>query len=148
MRTKTRRNCPYINDLTTSLLYFSSLGRTPIFFLSRYVFLFVSAQINSFYVSPRMCCAMPIIIILTAQQPLTGECWIPPRKDTPHPRAKEKPIRMAGRALFRFKAHNCQRCLEGSNNACVHQDPVTPERQGQAALRLSVSCGGSQQWPA
>ena len=28
---------------------------------------------------------------LTAEQPLTGECWIPPKKDTPYPRAKEKP---------------------------------------------------------
>ena len=26
-----------------------------------------------------------------AEQPSTGECWIPPQKDTPHPRAKEKP---------------------------------------------------------
>ena len=26
---------------------------------------------------------------LTAEQPLTGECWIPPKKDTPCPRAKE-----------------------------------------------------------
>ena len=135
-------------DLTTSLLYFSSLGRTPTLFLSRYVFLFVSVQINYLYMSSCMCCAMPIIIILTAQQPLRGECWIPPRKDTPHPRAKQKPIKIVGRALLRFKAHDCQKCLEGSNNACVHQDPGTPKRQGQAALCLSVSCGGSQQWPA
>ena len=28
---------------------------------------------------------------LAAEQPSTGECWIPPKKDTPHPRAKEKP---------------------------------------------------------
>ena len=28
---------------------------------------------------------------LTAEQPLTEECWIAPKKDTPHPRAKEKP---------------------------------------------------------
>ena len=27
---------------------------------------------------------------LTAEQPSTGECWIPPKKDNPHPRAKEK----------------------------------------------------------
>ena len=64
MRTKTQRNCPNINDLTTSLLHFSSLGRMSTLFLSRYVFLFVSVQINSFYVRSCMCCAMPIIIIL------------------------------------------------------------------------------------
>ena len=28
---------------------------------------------------------------LTAEKPLTGECWIPPKKDTPYPRAKENP---------------------------------------------------------
>ena len=28
---------------------------------------------------------------LTAEPSSTGECWIPPKKDTPHPRAKEKP---------------------------------------------------------
>ena len=130
MRTKTRRNCPYINDLTTSLLYFSSLGRTPIFFLSRYVFLFVSAQINSFYVSSCMCCAMPIIIILTAQQPLTGECWIPPRKDTPHPRAKEKPQQggRRGKITFRIKTHTHQRCSGGSNKTlCAPGDSTESE---------------------
>ena len=30
-------------------------------------------------------------IQLAAEQPSTGECWIPPKKDTPRPRAKEKP---------------------------------------------------------
>ena len=28
---------------------------------------------------------------LAGEQPSTGECWIPAKKDTPHPRAKEKP---------------------------------------------------------
>ena len=28
---------------------------------------------------------------LAAEQPSTGECWIPPIKDAPHPRAKKKP---------------------------------------------------------
>ena len=28
---------------------------------------------------------------LTAEQPSTGKCWIPPKKDTPRPSAKEKP---------------------------------------------------------
>ena len=26
---------------------------------------------------------------LAAEQPLTGGCWNPPKKDTPHPRTKE-----------------------------------------------------------
>ena len=28
---------------------------------------------------------------LTAEQPLTGECWISPKKDMPRPRANKKP---------------------------------------------------------
>ena len=28
---------------------------------------------------------------LAAEQTLTGECWIPPKKDILHPRTKEKP---------------------------------------------------------
>ena len=28
---------------------------------------------------------------LAAQQPLTGECWNPPKKDTPHSKTKKKP---------------------------------------------------------
>ena len=52
--------------------------------------------------------------------PLTGECWIPPKKDTSHPRAKEKPQQdqqdiRRGEITFRIKHHTCQRCSEGSN---------------------------------
>ena len=55
---------------------------------------------------------------LSAEQPLTGECWIPRKKDTPHPRAKEKPSRDGRSAIiaFRIKPHIHQRCSEGSNN--------------------------------
>ena len=28
---------------------------------------------------------------LAAEQSLTGECWNPPKKDTPHPKTKKKP---------------------------------------------------------
>ena len=34
---------------------------------------------------------------LAAEQPLTGESWITPKKDTPHQRAKEK-IQQDGRS--------------------------------------------------
>jgi len=48
---------------------------------------------------------------LTAEQPLTGECWIPPRKDNPYPRAKEKPQQdgRRGKIMFRIKPHTRQR---------------------------------------
>ena len=40
---------------------------------------------------------------LTAEQSLTGECWIPPKKDTPHPRAKEKPQKDGRRGEITFR---------------------------------------------
>ena len=70
---------------------------------------------------------------ITAEQPSTGECWIPPNKDTPHPRAKEKPQQdgRRGKITFRIKPHIHQRHLEGSNKPCAHQDPETPQRLSQ-----------------
>ena len=41
-----------------------------------------------------MCSSSPVRtpkLQLAAEQPLTGESWIPPKKDTEHPRAREKP---------------------------------------------------------
>ena len=49
---------------------------------------------------------------LIAEQLLTGEYWIPPKKDTPHPRTKEKPQQdgMKGKIMFRkIKPHTGQR---------------------------------------
>ena len=66
---------------------------------------------------------------LTAEQSLTEECWIQLKKDTPHPRAKEKPQQDSrkGKITFGLKPHNHQRHLEGSNKP-AHQDPETPQR--------------------
>ena len=47
-----------------------------------------------------------------AEQQLKGEYWIPPKKDTPHPRTKEKPQQdgMKGKIMFRkIKPHTGQR---------------------------------------
>ena len=59
---------------------------------------------------------------LTAEQPSTGSCWNPPKKDTPHPRTKEKQPQHAGRGtiMFKIKLHTCQRLLEGINKTCGH----------------------------
>ena len=67
---------------------------------------------------------------LTSEQPSVGECWIPPKKDSPHPRAKEKPQQDArsGEISFRIKPHTYQRCSEGSDIPCEHQDTETPQR--------------------
>ena len=54
---------------------------------------------------------------LTAEQPSTGKCWIPPKKYTPCPRAKEKPQQDSRRReiTFRIKPHTFQRHSEGSD---------------------------------
>ena len=76
---------------------------------------------------------------LTAEQPLTGECWTPPKKDTPRPRAKEKPQQdgRRGKIAFRIKPHNRQRRSEGSNKPYMHQDPETPQRLSQNCVQVS-----------
>ena len=38
--------------------------------------------------------------------------------------------------MFRIKPHTRQRCLEGSNKPCVHQDPETPQRLSQTYLSV------------
>ena len=83
---------------------------------------------------------------LAAEKALTRECWIPPKKDTPCPRAKEKPQQDGRRSeiTFRMKPLTRQRHSEGSNKPCAYQDPET-----EPELCLSVSCDGlGQQWPA
>ena len=74
---------------------------------------------------------------LIAKQPRIGECWNPPIKDTPHPRAKEKPQKdgSRGEIIFRIKLHTCQRCSEDSNKTlCTPKDPTDIEPD----LTLSV----------
>ena len=74
---------------------------------------------------------------LTAEQPLTGGCWITPKKDTPCPGAKDKPHQDSrrGKIAFRIKPHTCQRHLEGSNKAlCTPGDP----KETEPDLSLSV----------
>ena len=70
---------------------------------------------------------------LTAEQPSTGECWIPTKKETPCPRAKEKPQQdgRRGEITFRIKPHTRQRRPEGPHKLCVQQDPETLQRLRQ-----------------
>ena len=80
-----------------------------------------------------MCSSSPVRtpkLQLTGEKPSTGECWIPPKKDTPGPRAKEKPKKDGRRSkiAFRIKPHTHQRCLEGSNKTlCAPEDPTKTE---------------------
>ena len=84
---------------------------------------------------------------LAAEQPLTGESWIPPNKATPCTRAKEKTSKMIGGAKL---------CLESNpiltrddqqtqTKPCVHQDPGTPQ-ETEADLPLSVWVSPAEAW--
>ena len=68
---------------------------------------------------------------LTAEQPSTGECWIPPKKDISDPRAKvPQQDGRRGKIAFRIKPHTCQRCSEGSKKPlCTpgSRDPTETE---------------------
>ena len=65
---------------------------------------------------------------LFAEQPLTGECWIPRKKDIPHPGEKEKPQQDSkrGEITFRTKPHTHQRHLESSNKTLSAPGPRDP----------------------
>ena len=83
-------------------------------------------------------------------RPSTLPSWnIPPKKDTPCPRAKEKPQQdgRRGEIVFRIKPYTHQRRLEGSNKPCAHQDPETPQRLSQDCVWVSPVEYGSE-WPA
>ena len=58
---------------------------------------------------------------LAAKQLSTGECWIPPKKDNPHPRAKEKPQQKGrrGKIKFRIKPQTHQNA-QGLKHNLVH----------------------------
>ena len=81
---------------------------------------------------------------LRAEKPQQdGRCWSGSSvdrlwRDTPHPRAKEKPQQdcRRGAFAFRIKPHSYQRHSEGSNKPCVHQDPENPQRLRQNCEHL------------
>ena len=57
-------------------------------------------------------------------------------------KGKEKPQQVGrwSKMAFKIKPHTRQRCSEGSNKSCVHQDPETPT-ETETELCLSVSYG-------
>ena len=77
---------------------------------------------------------------LTVEQPSTGECWIPPKKYTPGPRAKERPQQDSrrGKITFKIKPLIHQRHSECSNKPCVHQDPETSQRLSENCVWMSL----------
>jgi len=96
-----------------------------------------------------MCSSSPLRtpkLQLAADQPLTGECWIPPKKDTHHPRAKEKPQQdcRRGEIMFAIKPHTHQRCLEGSNKTlCAPGSRDPTEMEPDLCLSLLQRSGSA-----
>ena len=60
-------------------------------------------------------------------------------EDTQHPTVKEKPQQdgRRGKIAFKIKPHTSQRCSEGSNKPCVHQNLETPQRLRQNYVWVS-----------
>ena len=60
----------------------------------------------------------------------------PTKKDTPCPRAKEKPQQESrrGKITFRIKPHTCQRCSEGLNKTLCAPGPRGPTETDQTCL--------------
>ena len=85
---------------------------------------------------------------LTVEQPLTGECWIPPKKDIPHLRAKEEPQQDGGRGeiTFRIKNQKPPETLGQLKQTLCTPGPRDPT-QTEPELCFSVSGRGmGQQW--
>ena len=57
---------------------------------------------------------------VNAEQPLTGECWIPPKKDTPCPRAKESHIKVLGGAKSCLNLKPAGDTQRDQTKPCVH----------------------------
>ena len=77
---------------------------------------------------------------LAPEQPSTGECWTPPKKDTLCPRAKEKPQQdgRRGTIMFKIKSQTRQRCSEGTNKTLCA--PQVREGTSDPYKRLSQTC--------
>ena len=79
---------------------------------------------------------------LAAEQASTFFGWIPPKKDTPCPRANEKPQQdgRRGEIVFRSKLHTHQRPLEGSNKTlCAPGSRDPTETEPDLPVRVFVS---------
>ena len=87
---------------------------------------------------------------LAAEQPSTRERWIPPKKDTLCPKAKEKPQQdgRRGKMAYKIKRQTSEMLRRLKQNLVFTR---RPHRDGarHAFDCLSVSCEGmGQQWPA
>ena len=86
---------------------------------------------------------------LVAEQSRTGECWIPPKTDTPRPRAKKR--RSTKKMVGGTKSHLESNPIlirdpwRAQTKPCVHQDPGTPQKT-EPDMPLSVSVSPEEAW--
>ena len=79
----------------------------------------------------------------TAEQLLTGECWIPPKKGTPCLRAKEKPQQDGRRGEIVLEA-NCIPTRDSRGLKQILCEPGPRDlTETEPELCLSVSCRGT-----
>ena len=87
---------------------------------------------------------------LTAEEPLTGEGWIPPKKYAHGQRQRRSLSKMIGGAKLHLESNpiHTRDIQRAQTKPCVHQE--TPQRLSRPAFEcLSVSCGHmGQQRPA
>ena len=76
---------------------------------------------------------------LAAEQPSTGEYWIPPKKDIPRPRAKVKPPKMVGGAKLYLETNliRTRDAQRAQTKPLCAQDPGTG---AVSPTRLSHTC--------
>ena len=71
---------------------------------------------------------------LAAEQPSTEECWIPPKTDTPGPRAKEKSQQESRRVEITLESNpiHIRDAQRAQTKPCAHQE--TPQSLRQTCL--------------
>ena len=76
---------------------------------------------------------------LAAEQPLTGECCIPPKKYTPHPR--RSPSKMVGGAKSHLESNPIptRDARRAQTKPCAHQDPGAPQETEPDLLECEVN---------
>ena len=75
-------------------------------------------------------------ITTLSKQPSTGECWIPPRKDTPRPGQRRSPSKTVRGAKSHLESNSipARDDRRVQTKPCVHQDPDTPQRLSQTSV--------------
>ena len=125
--------CHEVMGLDAMILVFLMLSFKPTFPLSSFAFfkrLFSSSLVSAIRVMSsaylRLLLFLPAITTAALEQPVAVRRY-------PMSKAKKEPQQDGKRGEFTFiiKPHSHQRCSEGSDKPCAHQDLGTPQRLRQ-----------------